>query len=180
MGAVLLVTAITAGCGRTPGDTSPPWCDDFAVLVLSAQSVPTAQLIPCLDAMPLGWSVDETHIDESGTVFTLDSTIAGNDAAHISLAESCDTTDHVAVPTDVVGAQRFEFVESIESGYQGRRVYVFDGGCTSIDLKFDVDVSAALVSEVSLALGFVTRDAVNERVRSLTDGREQVDPPIGD
>ena len=54
-------------------------------------------------------------------------------------------------------------VESIDSGFRGRRVYTFDGGCTSIELEFDVDVSAALVSEVSIALGFVTRDEVNER-----------------
>ena len=130
--------------------------------------------------MPLGWSADETYIDERGTEFTLDSTIAGNDAAHVALRENCDTSGHVPVPTDVVGAERFEFVESIESGFRGRRVYTFDGGCTTIDLAFDVDVSAALVSEVSIALGFVTRDEVNQWVRSLTADREQVDPPLED
>ena len=176
----LLLTVVAGGCGRTPGDANPPWCDDFAVLVLAAQSAPTAQLIPCLDAMPLGWSVDETHINERGTVFTLDSTIAGNDAARVELRENCDTNGYVEVPSDVVGAARFEFVDSIESGFRGRRVYTFDGGCTSIDLDFDVDVSAALVSEVSIALGYVTRDEVNDAIRLITDGREQVDPTVED
>ncbi len=176
-GAALVLALVAVGCGGAPGDSHPPWCDDFRVLVLAAQSAPSAQLIPCLDAMPLGWSVDETRIDERGTVFTLDSTIAGSDAATIALREDCDTTGYVPVPSDVVDAERFEFVESIESGFRGRRLYTFDGGCTSIDLAFDVDVSAALVSEVSIALGFVAREDVNEWVRSTTDGREQVDPP---
>lgn len=179
---VVLAMAVTSlaasGCGRAPGGTQPPWCDDYTVLVLAAQSAPSAQLIPCLDAMPLGWSVDETRIDERGTEFTLDSTIAGNDAARVELRAECDTTGHVQVPSEVVGAERFESVDSIDSGFRGRRVYTFDGGCTSIELEFDVDVSAALVSEVSIALGFVTRDDVNGAVRDVTDGREQVDPPV--
>lgn len=174
--ATLLSAAVVGGCGRAPGRTDPPWCDDFTVLILAAQSAPSAQLIPCLDTMPLGWSIDDTSISDEGTVFTLDSTIAGNDAARVELRVDCDTAGHVQVPSDVVAAERFEFVQSIESGYRGERVYVFDGGCVSIDLAFDVDVSAALVSEVSLALGFVTRPDVNEAVRSVTDGREQVDP----
>jgi hypothetical protein len=35
---------------------------------------------------------------------------------------------------------------------------------------------AALVGEVSLAVGFVPREAINEAVRTVTDGREQLDP----
>ena len=38
----LLLTVVAGGCGRTPGDANPPWCDDFTVLVLAAQSAPTA------------------------------------------------------------------------------------------------------------------------------------------
>ena len=43
-----------------------------------------------------------------------------------------------------------------------------DGQARSLD--------AGLNSEVSIALGFVTRDEVNEAIRLITDGREQVDP----
>ncbi|MGI9644076.1 MAG: hypothetical protein ACR2O6_02045 [Ilumatobacteraceae bacterium] len=149
------------------------------MLILAAQSVPEAQLIPCIEAMPIGWEADPANIDERGTVFTLDSKIAGAEAARVELANECDTSAHVQVPSDIPASERFEFLESIETGVRGQRVYVFEGACVAIDINFEVDVSAALISEVSLALGFVTRDEVNAEVRAATDGREQVDPPEG-
>jgi hypothetical protein len=174
--AALLAVFAGSGCTDDPGNSRPPWCDNFTVLILAAQSAPTARFIPCLDAMPVGWSVGVTDIDHNRTLFTLNSKIAGDEAARVELRSDCDATGLVQVPSDVVDADRYQYVESIESGYRGRRVYVFEGGCVTIDLDFDVDVSAALVSEVTLALGFVTRAEVNDAVRVITDGREQVDP----
>jgi len=173
---VLISAGVSAGCGRTAGDTSIPWCDDFSVLVLAAQSVPEAQIIPCIEAMPIGWEAGDANIDEQRTVFTLDSKIAGDSAARVELAPECDTSDHVQVPSDIADAERFEYVESIDTGVRGQRVYVFEGACVAIDIDFRVDVSAALISEISLAVGFITRDEVNDAVRTFTDGREQVDP----
>ena len=178
--AVLFAGLSAAGCGRSAGDTGVPWCDDYSVLVLAAQSVPEAQLIPCIEAMPIGWEAGRANIDERRTVFTLDSRIAGEEAARVELARECETDEHVQVPSDIPGAERFEFIESIETGVRGQRVYVFEGACVTIDVDFAVDVSAALISEISLAVGFVTRDEVNDSVRTATDGREQVDPPAGE
>jgi hypothetical protein len=53
---------------------------------------------------------------------------------------------------------------------------MFDGGCTSIEFDFSAGVSAGLANQVSLALSFVPREAVNEAVLEVTDGREQLDP----
>jgi hypothetical protein len=182
---LLAVASASSACGgptgadRSPGDTGPPWCDDFSVLVLAAQSVPDARFIPCIEATPIGWTVNVAHIDDEGMRFTLDSKIAGDDAARAELSPDCDPSEHVEVPSDIAGTSRFEFVESIESGVKGQRIYEFEGGCVTIDIDLEVDVSAALINEVSLALGFVTRAEVNDAVRSATDGREQVDPPDG-
>ena len=179
---ILLVAlvAITAGCALTPDSTDTPWCDDFSVLMLEAQSVPSAQLLPCLDLMPKGWSPGTTHIDERGTTFTLDSTSAGKDAARIRLDEGCTTDGYVQVPSDEPDTERFELVTSISGGYTGSRAYRFAGGCASIDFVFADGASASLVNEVSLALGFVPREGVNEAIRAVTDGREQLDPLPGD
>ena len=182
---MLVVASALSACGgptgadRSPGDTGPPWCDDFSVLVLAAQSVPDARFIPCIEATPIGWTVRVAHIDDRGMRFTLDSKIAGDDAARVELSPACDASEHVEVPSDVAGTSRFEFIESIDTGVKGQRNYEFDGGCVTIDIDFEVDVSAALINEISLALGFVTRADVNDAVRSATDGREQVDPPVG-
>jgi hypothetical protein len=173
---LLVAVGLVASCAPAANTTGTPWCDDFGVLILEAQSVPTAELLPCVDVMPLGWSVGTTHIDDTGTTFTLQSTIAGSDAARVRFAESCDTEGYVRVPSDEADTQRYELVSQITDGYRGRRVYVFDGGCTSIAFSFEVDVTAALVNEVSLALGFVPRRDANEAVRSVTGGREQIDP----
>ena len=180
LAALLSAGVLVTGCGRTAGDTGVPWCDDFSVLILAAQSVPDAQIIPCIEAVPIGWEARKANIDERRTVFTLDSKIAGDDAARVELARECDTSGHVQVPSDIAEAERFEFIESIETGVRGQRVYVFDGACVAIDIDFAVDVSAALISEITLAVGFVTRDEVNDAVRDATDGREQVDPPVGE
>jgi hypothetical protein len=177
---VLAFTVITAACAPTANTTGTPWCDDFSVLILEAQSVPEAQLLPCVDLMPLGWSVGDTLIDDHGTGFTLRSAIAGSDAARVQLSEACVTEGYVRVPTDEADTERFEFVSRITDGFEGGRIYTFEGGCASIDFAFDADVSAALVNEVSLTLGFVPRAEVNEAVRVATDGREQVDPPFED
>jgi hypothetical protein len=173
--ALAAATAVAA-CAPAGNTATTPWCDDFGVLILEAQSVPGAGLLPCVDLMPLGWNVGATEIDDRGTVFTLNSSIAGAAAATVRLAPSCDVTGHVQVPTDEAGTARYEYVSSITGGFRGLRTYVFDGGCTSIEFDFTVEASAALVNEVSLAVGFVPRDAANDAVREVTGGREQIDP----
>lgn len=173
---LLALAAIAAGCALTPDSTDTPWCDDYGVLMLEAQSVPSARLLPCLDLMPKGWTPGTTHIDEQGTTFTLDSATAGSDAARISLGEDCATHGHVQVPSDEPDTVRFELVTTLSGGYRGNRVYRFAGGCASIDFVFAEGASASLANEVSLALGFVPRESVNEAIRAVTDGREQLDP----
>lgn len=175
--AILLVAAAgVTGCAPTPDSTDTPWCDDYGVLMLEAQSVRSAQLLPCVELMPKGWSPGSTHIDEKGTTFTLHSESAGRNAARIQLAGECSTDGYVRVPSDEPDTQRFEMVTRVSNGYAGTRIYVFSGGCTSIDFAFDTDASAALANEVSLALGFVLRDNVNQAIREITNGREQLDP----
>lgn len=173
---VATLVAIVTACAPTPDSTDTPWCDDFGVLMLEAQSIPSAQLLPCFEQMSRGWSPGSTHIDEHGTTFTMDSTTAGDDAARIRLLNQCSTRGYVQVPSDEPGTARFELVTRISDGYAGSRLYLYPGGCTSIDFSFDAGVSASLVNEVSFALGFVPRGSVNQVVRDITDGREQLDP----
>lgn len=173
---VLALAAAATACAPAANTTGTPWCDDFSVLILEAQSVPSAQLLPCVDLMPLGWSVGPSHIDDQGTTFTLKSAVAGSDAARVELTDTCDTGGYVRVPTDEADTARYELVSRLADGFRGTRIYVFDGGCVAIDFALDADVSAALLNDVSLALGFMPRSTVNEAVREVTDGREQLDP----
>lgn len=178
---VLVMVASTAtACAPASNTVDSPWCDEFGVLILEAQSVPSAQLLPCVELMPLGWSVGSSHIDSEGTSFTLRSAVAGTDAARVLFTDVCNTEGYVRVPSDEEDTERYELVSRLSNGYRGVRVYLFDGGCVAIDFALDADVSASLLNDVSLALGFMSRAAVNEAVREVTDGREQLDPlPAG-
>jgi hypothetical protein len=175
LAAILLVAA----CVPAPPNSEPPFCDEFSVLVLEAQSVPTAQLIPCFESMPSGWVASFIWIDSDGTSVILDSDLAGAGAAEVELREACDVTGYVQVPSDEVDTERYQVVEDIGGEFRSRRTYLFDGGCTTLTFHFDAEVSAALVSDISRSVGFVPRSSLDETIRSITDGREQLDPPAG-
>ena len=57
----------------------------------SAQAVPSAALLPCIAALPSGWSIDGVDIASGKASFWLDSDRAGERAATITLAAACDT-----------------------------------------------------------------------------------------
>ena len=175
---VLASTAVAASCSPAANYVGPPWCDDFTVLMLEAQSVPSAHLVPCIETLPRGWDVSVADISDDGSYFWMNSTIAGFKAARIRLNSVCDMTGAVQVPTDEAGTDRYQRVASVTTGYEGKRIYTFQGGCVTIDFAFEPGASSSLANEVSLALGFVPRSLLNEAVRSATDGREQLDPVI--
>ncbi len=170
---------LVSACADTGPSATNPWCDDFSVLVLEAQSVPTAQLVPCLEVMPLGWNVFGARIDDTGTMFTLDSDIAGERAVEVRLVPACDVEGYVRVPTDEAETERYEFVEDVAGGFRGQRAYLFDGGCVTMDFRFRVEASAALVNEASLAVSLMPRSTIDAGIREATDGRERLDPPAG-
>ncbi len=182
VGGIALLMSVTACANpeESAANVPEPWCDDWGLLMLEAQSVPSAQMIPCLEALPLGWSASPAHVDHRGTSFELNSSIAGDGAVTVELKDGCDVDDSVQVPSDISGAERYEYVEEIVSGFAGRRTYVFEGGCTAFTFAFGVDAVAALVNEVSLAVGFVPRSTINEAVRTATEGRWQLDPDDAD
>ena len=66
--------------------SSPPTCDPNDVMVLMAQSVPTAEQLPCVNLLPGGWNAGTVSIHELRTSFTLDSDQAGQGAVLVTLA----------------------------------------------------------------------------------------------
>ena len=120
-----------------------------------------------------------TWIDSDGSRVTLDSDLAGDGAVEVELRETCDVTGHVQVPSDEIDTERYELVENIVGEFRSRRTYLFEGGCTTLTFDFDAGASATLVNDVSRAVSFMPRSELNEAIRSITGGREQLDPPAG-
>lgn len=133
--------------------------------LIVAQSVPGAELVPCLGPLPDGWSVAAVQIDQDGSRVELDSDRAGSGAAQLHYDGRCELGEAVPVPTDQSGASTYEYIERIQSGFRADRFYVFDGGCVRWVFDFDAEASATLSIELQNALTLVPRSVLNENIR---------------
>jgi hypothetical protein len=146
-----------------------PSCNTGDLTVLVAQSVPTATRVPCVAAMPAGWSLHRTDVRRHRTRLWFDSDQAGDDALRVTLQRphECDVSGATRVPSDEVGMQRFERPDQLPPDLRSTRYYLFDGGCVTFEFAFDAGAPAALTLAADEAIGFQSRaalvDAVEER-----------------
>ena len=183
--AVLLL----AGCAGTPAESSfaearEPSCryqgrEGTALMVLIAQAVPTATQLPCLELKPAGWTVSDVFVRNGRVRFNLNSDRVGIRAVQVVLERFCTVGEITRVPSDHPGTRRYQEVISIEPGqrYRGAVYYLFPGGCVTYRLDFRSDEQARPLGEVTLALGFVSRDALRQTISDFTGGRVPLDPP---
>lgn len=185
--AVLTVTGCLAAtaCSVTPADVGiRATCRasstvDNRLLVLMAQSVPTAELIPCVKLVPAGWSLGDLDVGEGKSRFWLNSDRDGPGALRVTLTRSCDVRGATRVPSDEAAASRFERTERVTTGYAGDRYYVFAGGCATYHYDLRGTSRAEPINDTSVAVGFVTRAAVADSVRRRSQGRLHLDPTPG-
>jgi hypothetical protein len=177
------VALTVSGCGVTNMSSAGtrPECTTKGhpgspATLLMAQSVPTATFIPCVALLPAGWGVTGFAARNGRSSFWLTSDRAGNHAVEVVLANSCDFAGASQVPTDEPGTVRYERVTGLTKGYSGARYYVFAGGCTSYQFALKGDTIAEPVNEASLALSFVPRSQLADRVRDESHGRLHLDP----
>ena len=159
-----------AGCGQVEGEAAPTCVPKGAdTLALVAQSVPTATKVPCIASYPAGWHFASMSVRNGRTRFTLDSDRAGISAVKVFLEPRCEVAGATEIPSDEPGTQRFERIISVVDGFKAIRSYAFDGGC--ITYRFDfARQGRALVNEVSVAIGFMDRSAVDALVRQRSGG----------
>ncbi len=168
--AALLVWPLNSSCGATE---PRPTCRSTNVLVLAAQSVPTAGMVPCVQLLPAGWTYGPIDVRTGRARFTLDSDRAGVSAVRVTLVERCDTRKATEIPTDELGTRRFEEIHVVTPGFAATRYYTFRGGCVTYGFRFQEE-GRVLVNEASLALSFVPREALAEEVRRLSDGKQRL------
>jgi hypothetical protein len=138
-----------------------------ASLILVAQAVPTAKLLPCIAEFPVGWIFGGSEIRSGSVRFWLDSDRAGAQALEVQLARQCNVSNAVEVApgADEVGTRRFEEPISLPPRFVANRYYVFDGGCVTYRFAFNVDASPTLSFDVDEALSFRRRAALVAEVR---------------
>lgn len=161
---LLVLTVLVASCS-VEQTLPPPHCEQAGSGLIVAQSVPDAELVPCVGPLPAGWEIDGVRIDDGGTRLRFDSDRAGDDAAVLHFTRTCDRGDAVTVPSDRAGAERFESIGRLVPGFRADRYYAFEGGCVRWRFDFDDGAPAGLSVELGSALVLLSRDDVNEILR---------------
>ncbi|MGH3198394.1 MAG: hypothetical protein ACRDNT_21330 [Streptosporangiaceae bacterium] len=144
---------------------SAPSCGTGHAMILSAQAVPSAAMLPCLAALPSGWSIGGADIASGKASFVLDSGPAGLQAVTITLTATCDTSGAQQIPSDQPGMRRFERPLSLVPEYSDVRYYTFPGGCATYQFAFAPGASPALATAVDTVVAFMPRSALVSYVR---------------
>jgi hypothetical protein len=168
--------------GESPGTGSPaPPCrmvegQTSGGLVLTAQSVPTAQVLPCLRRLPEGWTVGGFNARKGRTRLWLTVGRENRTALNVVLQRRCDLNGFAEVQSDVAGAVRFDRQTSSGAVLRGNRAYVYPGSCLRYDYAL-LDASALPV--IKTAIGTIDRSDVAARVDQDSGGHLRLDPAPG-
>jgi tRNA A-37 threonylcarbamoyl transferase component Bud32 len=179
---LLAAVVFTVGWGRLIGDGAVEnapieartlRCEPHEPLVLMAQSVPTASLVPCIQILPVGWTLGDVVVGNDRSRFTMTSDRGGVLVAE--LTASCDLSGAVEQTSEQPGARRHLRIERGTAGVAMTRAYTFPGGCVTQRLVAPEASRKQLAGESSFALGFTTRDALAAALRGDSGGRLDLD-----
>jgi hypothetical protein len=164
--AIAVVAVLLPGCASRQFHQVTCELDDPS-MVLAAQAVPTASLLPCIEDFPVGWIFGGSDISNGLASFWLDSDRAGFQAVRVQLTESCDVSEAVEVAPgqDEAGTRRFEEPISLPPRFELNRYYVFEGGCVTYRFAFNPRAAPALAVDIDEALSFRPRLLFVERMR---------------
>ena len=168
-----LSIAMMSGAVACSADSpEQPVCShpDGSILILEAQSVPSATRIPCIAELPIGWQFTGSLVRDSGTSLWLDHDRAGIHAVEVRLTASCDVTRAVEVPPapDEVGMRTYQEPVSLDP-FVGSRSLVFEGGCIVYRYRFAPGSEPALVIEADRAVSTLPRATIVDEVRRDLD-----------
>jgi tRNA A-37 threonylcarbamoyl transferase component Bud32 len=169
---VTTVAVVVGGNAFFPAENigaHPPDCGTGPSMILAAQAVPSAAVLPCLAALPSGWQLGGVDIASGKASFWLDSDRAGERSATITLAAACDTAGARQIPSDQPGTRRFERPLNLVPQFSDLRFYTFPGGCVTYEFRFAPGASPVLAGTASSAVDFVPRSRLVSYVRQ-TEG----------
>ena len=175
---LVIAVAATSGVVQTffPAENigaSAPACGTGHSMILSAQAVPSAALLPCIAELPAGWQVGAADIASGMASLWLSSDHAGTQAVTVTLTATCDTSAARQVPSDQPGTRRFERPLSLAPQFSDLRYYTFPGGCATYNFRFKPGASPVLAIAVDSALAFQPRSCpVRARCRVPGMSRE--------
>jgi hypothetical protein len=166
--AIALVVAALASCSGRAGDATEANCpiEDGELFVLMAQSVPSATLIPCIEALPAGWTYGGSDVSNAVARFWLDSDRGGYHAVEVSLEASCRITGAVDVTNSTSeGGVRVYLDEFDLHPFTANKYFLFPGGCVTYRYRFGPEAAATLALEADQAVTFGLRTVLVAKVQ---------------
>ena len=165
--AVVALSAL-ASCSARAGDATEANCpiEEGELFVLMAQSVPSATLIPCIEALPAGWTYGGSDVSNTVARFWLDSDRGGYHAVEVSLEASCRITGAVDVTNSTSeGGVRVYVNEFDLHPFSANKYFVFPGGCVTYRYRFGPEAEATLALEADEAVTFGLRTVLVAQVQ---------------
>jgi hypothetical protein len=166
--AFLLAAGLLSSCTVATGGRSEVDCpvQGSELLLLAAQAVPSATLLPCVVAFPAGWSYGGSDVRSGNARFWLASDRAGFRAVEVSLTRSCRTIGAIDMTASTQeSGVREELVRTYDlHPYTADRYFLFPGGCVTYRYRFAAGASTTLALEADQAITFGLRSTLVERV----------------
>jgi hypothetical protein len=159
-----------SGCGTTT--TNEVTCEAGDTLVLSAQAVPDATMLPCITAFPTGWTFGGYLAETDRVRYWMDADSGGTHAVEVELSDGCDTSGTVAKGPDegLGGVERFEQADAADPP-SGAIYFTFPGGCVTLRYDFADGAGPEQVAQVAGSLMLVPRTLL---VAKMADDRDLV------
>ena len=151
-GLVMLILASGCGIDSESVRVGPlPLCEhpNTGRLILMAQSVPSAQMIPCIEALPDGWKLEHADTESGRSRLQFDN--GGGTDVVIYLLASCSPIGELVGSES--GVDRYIALDG-ESRVEEQ---LFAGGCIRIESPVGEEPG-----RMADAIGSITRDALRE------------------
>jgi hypothetical protein len=142
-------------CACGASENEQPTCRSDSPTILMAESVPTASLIPCVDALPPGWVFHSFQADDSRATFSLEQQ-DGDGLLEVDLLSACDVTGQGSVVEGFPQAQRYR--STANGGASVVWTSTFPGGCALARLTFPEPPAQTDVDRMERAISFIARD----------------------
>jgi hypothetical protein len=163
---------------KTPLNVDRLDCGQLEPLLVMAQSVPSATMLPCLRTMVPGWTVAKVAVNDGRSVVTLNHDRAGEEAAVVRLTATCDTGTAGEAPSDVAEVQRYERVDRLGGVFEATWYDRFPGGCVTYRLRSGSDPTGQFAVEARVLLGLTSRQELARRLEQRSAGRLHLDPGV--
>jgi hypothetical protein len=146
-------------------------CESQEPLWLMAQAVPSASLVPCVQLVPVGWTLAAVKVQDGRARLSFDTDRAGAAAVVVELTASCDLAGATEVTSEQSGARRYLRVDRNSSEASAIRAYTFPGGCVTQRFRGAGPSALRLTDTASTEFGFITREALGQALSRRSGGR---------